>query len=105
MLSNHEASQFRVVLLDVFQAHSAGVHQLEKAKYKKYLVTVKPGENLIDDQNCKKEVFPNYSCDLCGRVFTERNDAKNHHDRVHLNIRPHKCTICGNKFLVKPLIE
>jgi len=47
--------------------------------------------------SCKNEVALKF-CELCGKGFKTDYTLKVHNNRVHLNHRPFKCTICSNAF-------
>jgi uncharacterized C2H2 Zn-finger protein len=54
--------------------------------------------------NLENDIFPKddltvirYTCELCERVFTRKNDLKRHHDSVH-NRQRHTCRECWEVF-------
>lgn len=34
----------------------------------------------------------------CGKKFQRKTDLDRHNDSVHLKLKPHQCTLCGNRF-------
>ena len=39
------------------------------------------------------------TCPQCDKVFSSATVMRNHVNSVHLNIREHKCDICGQEFV------
>ena len=46
-----------------------------------------------------------FTCDTCGRAFTESKGLENHRKTVHQNIRNHQCNECGNGFKTKEMLR
>lgn len=55
--------------------------------------------NTIKVDNGKKESLEDrYICVECGVQFKNRGSLKPHYNRVHRNVKPKSCNVCGRKF-------
>ncbi|KAM9843952.1 uncharacterized protein ACBR49_013073 [Aulostomus maculatus] len=42
-----------------------------------------------------------YTCNICGKGFTQKGNLKSHHQRIHSSERPYSCGECGMTFTLK----
>ncbi|RWS29406.1 zinc finger protein 658B-like protein [Leptotrombidium deliense] len=47
----------------------------------------------------------NFTCDYCGKSYTQKPTLMDHIEAVHINVRCYRCDICGNMYTTKSYLQ